>query len=185
MSDWPANALDPLELVTPWSLESIGVALGAIGSSSRIGTAVSAAYPAANTAYFYPFSMAAPALITKLVAYNGATASGNLDLGIYAEDGTRLVSAGSTAQAGTNTLQVVDITPDVLIGPGVFYFAIVLDNTTGTIFRCAVAGGPAQYVAMLGGAQMASAFPLPATATLASLATDTVLGVGAAMRVLV
>jgi hypothetical protein len=184
MSDWSANILNPLEFVTPWSLESIGIGLTFIGSLGRFSNVASAVYPAANTAYFYPFSIAAPSLITKLATSNGTTASGNLDIGLYAEDGTRLVSTGSTAQAGTSTLQVVDIT-DVLLGPGVFYLALAMDNTTGTIFRCAPGGGVTQYMQLLGIAQMASAFPLPDTATFAAMAADTILGVGAAMRVLV
>ena len=140
---------------------SIGLEIG----GSLVGTA-SATYPAASTAIFVPFSLPAPLTAAQLFTYNGATASGNIDVGLYAADGTRLVSSGSTAQAGTNTLQAFDIT-DTELGPGNYYLAIALDNTTGTLFRTVPA---ARYLAGVGCFQQASAFALPATATFATMA---------------
>jgi hypothetical protein len=57
-----------------------------------------------------------------MLVLNGATASGNMDVGIYDYAGTRLVSSGSTAQSGTSAFQDFDIT-DTLLGPGIFYLA--------------------------------------------------------------
>lgn len=65
---------------------------------------------------------------------NGAVANGNLDVGIYTDDGARLVSAGPTAQVGVNTYQVVNI-GDITLGPGFYYMAIAMDNIVGTIFQ--------------------------------------------------
>ena len=52
----------------------------------------------------------------------------NIDVGIYSADGTRIVSAGSTAQSGTEIAQNFAIA-DTLIGPGDFYLAMVMNGT--------------------------------------------------------
>ncbi len=135
-------------------------------ASGGAAVAASAVWPTANSALFVPFCVRQPRLVQRLWWYNGATASGNVDCGIYSADGTLLVSAGSTAQGTINVLQSVDIT-DTLIGPGQFYMALVMDNITGTMFR-ATSNSGARIIRLLGTAMMATAFPLPAVATLAS-----------------
>ena len=124
----------------------------------------STTWPTANKAFFLAWELLAPYTVRRLWVYNGAAVSGNLDVGLYSHDGTRLVSSGSTAQAGTNTLQLMDVT-DVLLAPGLYYLALCLDNTTG-----AVMSAPATLAnAARGGAQMLTAFPLPTVATLATV----------------
>ena len=124
------------------------------------------AWPTANRAFFFPFSLARPMLCAQLFNYNGGTASGNLDIGIYAEDGTRLHSTGSTAQSGTNALQVINPT-DKIIPAGQLFLALAMDGTTGT-----VAGtNPSLHTLRQAGALiMDTAFPLPAVATFAAWA---------------
>jgi hypothetical protein len=159
--DWPVRGAlsDFRMIVSPYSILSVG---GQAGGSFNVG---SAAWVAANTAIFIPFRLSSAMLMKLLFVYNGSSVSGNIDVGIYAKDGTKLVSSGSTAQAGTSAFQTFDIA-DTLIGPGVFYLAAVMDNGTGHTTRLTpgVAIGR-----LLGAAQMATAFPLPATATLAAL----------------
>lgn len=143
---------------------------GAMGTTTNMGTAgiPSTAWPLANVALFYPFSVVEPVTAVKLWVINGSTASGNLDLGIYSAAGTRLVSSGSTAQAGTTAIQIVDTT-DLLLLPNTYYYmAVAMDGTTATCraWNTTTAG---KYAAM-GMVQMASAFPLPATATFALMA---------------
>jgi hypothetical protein len=111
-----------------------------------------------------------------LYHYNGATAANNIDVGIYDAAGTRLVSAGSTAQAGTSDLQLFDVT-DTLLGPGLFYFAVSFDGTTGTVFRHVVSQNFGQALGVC--QQTASAHPLPATATFAANAFQIVPTCGA------
>jgi hypothetical protein len=104
---------------------------------------------------------------------NGTAVSGNIDVGIYIPDEnnpvtvTRLVSGGGKAQAGTSAKQSYDIT-DTVLGRGTYYFAMSLDNTTGTL------AGPnwasAFVAAGVGAAVVETAYPLPATATLATFA---------------
>lgn len=162
MSLFPALRLPPLVTITPFSLESAGVEWVAKGIS--LSGATSATWPAANRALFYPFTLSEPVIAVKLFVLNGATASGNIDAGIYDRTGNRIVSTGSTAQSGTSVIQEFDIT-DTLFGPGTFYLALVMNNTTGTTFRQTTSSGS---FASTGACQMASAFPLPATATFAN-----------------
>lgn len=172
--DWPIAPLPPRDLgnVSTLSLSSIG------GNGPGALTLSSLAWPTANRAVFVPFRISAPLLVRQLFVQNGSAVSGNIDLGVYDAVGTRIVSSGSTAQSGTSVLQVIDIT-DTQLGPGLFYFAVAIDNTTGTVTRISSAIAAAQ---MTGAVQMASAFPLPATATFAAIATGVVPVIGASGR---
>lgn len=153
--------------IHPFSPEAMS-GFAAVGGNA--GSWASATYPSANLALFYPFVLTEPATAVQLWAYNGATASGNLDLGIYNAAGAKLVSKGSTAQAGTNDLQRLDITDTVLPSGQVLYMAIAFDGTVGTLFRLPANTATTQLRA-LGMFEMAAAFPLPATATFAVVST--------------
>lgn len=151
-------------VINTLSKESIGSQLANCYPSS---TGVAAApHPSANRAIYVPFHLTESMTVYKMAIGNGATVSGNLDLGVYSEAGIKLVSSGSTPQAGTGTLQEVDIT-DTLLVPGRYYMAIALDNATGTYL--AFTDGTLSPYKLFGMAQQATAFPLPATATFASL----------------
>jgi hypothetical protein len=145
-----------------------------IGSAACLGETVnllntgpftSAVWPTTNLAIFVPFILAQHALATQMSHQNGAAVSGNVDVGIYDERGNRLISKGSTAQAGISSLQVHDITDTELV-PGVYFKAIAVDNTTATILRGGMNIQPARACGM---AQMATAFPLPNPATFAAI----------------
>lgn len=151
--------LPPPTVMNPWCAEASGNIYTKFANA--LTSTASAVWPTASLALFFPFQLFEPALATKMVVYNGAAVSGNVDAGIYDRVGTRLASSGSVAQAGINGTQELDFT-DVVIGPGVFYMALVLDNITGTFFRGASAGTSSMAYTM------ASAFALPATATFAS-----------------
>lgn len=129
---------------------------------------VGAGWPAANRAILIPFDISESYTVKKLGWINGATVSGNVDVGIYDTNLTRLVSAGSTAQGSISVVQEVDVT-DTTLPPGSYYMAMAMDNTTGRVLRSV-----ANHLdtASVGVAQMAAAFPLPATATLAEPVND-------------
>lgn len=166
MSDFPAQ-IDTLVSIYPDCPEA-SLAHANCTSNGFWTSAASAAWPAANRAIFYPFLLHVPTVLTKLWCLNGNTVSGNLDIGIYDVAGTKLVSTGSTAQSGTSALQTVTITA-LPLAPGTYYMAMAMDNTTGTLYRITT---PTVNLAIgLGWFQQATAFPLPATFTPASLAT--------------
>ena len=137
-----------------------GNSMGVIGSI----TLASATWTSANVAIYVPFSISSPRLIRKLFWQNGTAVSGNVDCGIYDSAGTKIVSTGSTAQSGTSAIQSVDIT-DTMLGPGQYFLALAMDNTTATTIRASI---NSVRVKMYGIFQQATAFPLPATATFAT-----------------
>lgn len=152
-------------VITPWHSNSLGPLLAAYAQAAP----TAGAWSVANEAYYYPFYVTIPSTVYKLFWHNGSTLSGNVDCGIYNDAGTRLVSAGSTAQAGVGATQVVDVT-DTELDSGRYYCALVLDNATGTVFRTQALTGI--YNNMTGIQFQGTAFPLPATATFATPATS-------------
>lgn len=154
------------------SEECVGIEVGALSGGTGPASAV---WPASNDAIFVPMYLNQAVLIQRLYVINGATASGNIDMGIYTEDGARITSIGSTAQSGTNVAQFFNIT-DLILGPGRYYLACAKDDTTGTVFRMNIS-----ILAMqkMGFAKMATAFALPATATFAAVTASYIPIVGA------
>lgn len=154
-----SSAFRPLPMLYSISSE----AMFDVSVTQQLIAAASATWPATDLAIYYPFRLGAPLTITLLWCWNGTAVSGNVDIGVYAADGTRIVSAGTTAQAGTSALQSFNVT-DTVIGPGDYYMALAFDNTTATVFRMNPAARILQGSGML---QQATAFALPATATFA------------------
>lgn len=156
MSEWPRNQEFNRILIASAGPESIGTELTACTHSAP----ASNTWPSANIAYFIPFVVYQPFIAVMMSIYNGVAVSGNVDVGIYDDQGNKIVSKGSTAQAGTSSIQKFDIT-DTTLRPGAYFMACVLDNTTGTNYRWTGQGVAAAY----GVYNMAAAFPLPTSAT--------------------
>lgn len=140
---------------------------GPLSAGTFMSAASSATYPAANRAIAIPFRTPDPFIVKQLYACNGATVSGNIDVGVYDLAGTRIISAGSTAQAGTSVLQVFDVT-DTLIGAGAYYIVVAMDNTTGTLFRQNHNTHQSKFFGMT---TVESSFSLPATLTFGTAAS--------------
>jgi len=160
LNQWPAYPLPPLPTIHQMSVESL-LNMSPVGLS----TLISGTLNLTNRAQFSPFRLQAPITVKRLFCANGTAVNGNIDLGIYAYDGTRIISTGSTAQAGTSVVQSITIA-DTLIGPGDFWFAFVMDNATGTVVRLNMSSTPGAKRA--GIMEKTSAFPLPATVTMAA-----------------
>lgn len=142
----------------------------AMGSIFMMGTAgpQSQTWPVANMMLGYPFSVSKPCTAVKLWVVNGSVAAGNFDLGIYDAAGKLLVSKGSTAQAGTTAIQIVDTT-DLGLVPGIqYYMGLAMDGVTATTRACNIATA-GKYAAM-GMVQVASNFPLVTGVTFALMA---------------
>ncbi len=125
-----------------------------------------AAWPSANLAIYVPFYLRAPMVLGSIWIMNGATVSGNQDLGIYTESGTNIISSGSVASAGTSAPQRFVLTTPIALNRGRYWLAAAKNDGTGTHFAWNTAS---TFVSrMLGCAQQATAFALPATATFAT-----------------
>jgi hypothetical protein len=154
-------------LLWPASPESLG---GAVGSWTNIHTAQP--WGTANLARYVPFVLDRPYHVAQLVWY--VNTANNCDVGIYTEGGTRLVSTGSTAAAGGGTFQTFNIT-DLELGPGRYFWATAADNG-GAQFGC---WQHTQHLAQGNGIyEETSAFPLPATATFATITSNIVPSAG-------
>ena len=148
-------------VVTPWSHPN---GFGFANNGAAETTCGGATWPANNDAIFVPVRVTERCLVKVLFAFNGGTASGNIDVGIYTPDGIRIVSVGGVAQSGTSAPQNFDIT-DTVLDVGDFLIALALSSTVGTVFRTATG---LEFVKGLGCYKVASAYPLPATVTLAT-----------------
>lgn len=176
MPDFPVSRDVDSLIICPASAQSLGREMNAMG----LGISA-AAWPTANKAIYVPFSVYETITVRKMFWENGGSVSGNVDVGIYDINWVRLVSSGSTAQAGTSAIQEVNIT-DTTLASGIYYLAMAMDNNTGQIGRW----GPTAAIGRgLGVSEEASAFPLPSTATLSALASGYLPGVFATLRVVV
>ncbi len=135
--------------------------------ANSFGAGASTAWPSANRAMFVPFWLPGPFVLASLFSYNGATATGNIDIGVYGVDGSLIASKGTTAQSGTSTLQILTITAKVLL-PGRYYMAISASSTSTTF----VSRTPATNLTVrMGLLQAASQVPLATGPTLATAAS--------------
>jgi len=148
--DWPRTNWVVPTVISTASRESIGQNF--VRSNPGSGT-----WPANNRALFVPIVLPGPVRVKRLFAVNGAAASGNIDMGLYRQDGVKIITAGSTMQTGTNQPQFFNIT-DTDLAPGRYYLAIALSSTVGTNYRW---NFPLGLMQLTGLAQMASAFALP------------------------
>lgn len=157
----------------------VGLDLSAVGA---VATATSTAWPAVNRALYLPLYIDRPGTVTKFWTLNGATAAGNVDIGLYDRNYNRLASTGAIAQSGTSVIQEYDVT-DFNIVAGVYFLGLAESLTTATFFM--VTSNVAGYFQAMGVTQQASALPLPNPAVPAAQITTFVPVAGIAFRTLV
>ena len=161
MADFPQISILPV--TTSGLTISVGNSLvGMLGP-----TPSSVAWPSANLALFVPVLVPQPVTVFRMTAGCGSGTGGNFDMGLYDSAGHLLVSSGATARSASSEVSV-DVT-DTRVGTGLFYLAL---STDGVAAMYAAQALGVQKCRLLGFLQMASAYPLPSTATFAKCATD-------------
>lgn len=131
-------------------------------------TSLASAVYTANLITYVPLILGESLTVAQFWWENGATAAGNTDVGIYAFDGaTKISSTGSTANSGTTTIQVVDVTDFTLQVNTRYWLALGCDSGTHTFAR-ATNGSTAVVYDFIGLRQQTSGWSsgLPSTATL-------------------
>jgi hypothetical protein len=113
-------------IISTLALESIGDVFSTFRSAPASSTQATA-----NLVRFVPFYITQPIVVVKLLHYNGSTAAGNTDIGIFDANGNRLVAGSNPAQSGTSAWQEHNIT-DTALNPGRYYVGLKNDGTTGT-----------------------------------------------------
>ena len=161
---------DPVVLST-MTVENMGMV------DSQGGNGASSAWPIAAKAYFVPVRLSQPRTYVKAWWINGATAAGNVDVGIYTLSGTtltRVVASTAEAQGTISTVQVAATFATTTIGPGLYYLAMSCSLATATVWRVSLS---APFMRGLGVFQAVSSHPLPTTATAAVISGTTTLPV--------
>lgn len=173
MSDFPTTLDYSHHVITSIHPESVGNDLSS-ANTSLAGTL----WVTANRAIYIPFRVGYPITIVKMFWINGTTVGTNhVDVGIYEQDGTRLVSSGSTLTAGASgNPQTVDTT-DVTLNPGLYYMAMVMDGGTDSL-HMTNAGTNVPIPQAVGIYEQATSFPLPSTATFATASMNVVPALG-------
>lgn len=176
MSDWPYGQFDSDTILSSVGPTSIVGDL-AVATSQAFNT--SAVWPAANRALFVPVWINRQATVYKM-SFVVATQSGNYDIGLYDEFGHRLVRA--TAAVPVAGIAIADVA-DTVIGPGVYFLALNIDNVVASVRRLAIGA----LVTQLSGCmqQAVGALTLPDPFTLAAMASAYVPVITAHLRVTV
>lgn len=162
MSDFPQIGVLP-QFLHPWTIYGPGPDL-----RLQASTVNPVAFTwVANSAVYIPMSVPWPYPVNRVWWVNGSTIGNNVDFGIYTPSGNKIFSTGSTAQSGTSVPQFVTPGTPFLLDPGNYYFAYACSGTTSTAFGTALS--TAGQSAMCGLYSQATALPLPASATFASM----------------
>lgn len=171
-------------ILTPFSPESLGMAMASLSAGTLFGTS-SGTWLSNNLALFYPFRLNTFETAYKLLFFVGSSSAGNIDVGIYDSQYNLIVSSGSTAMSATvNTVQEINIT-DTILPPGDYFIAAVCSSTSGTVFLVQPSSaGDEGVLAAIPIYEQASALPLPSTATpvLSTNSFPAVVSVGVQFR---
>jgi len=144
--------------IAPWSMTTdVGPFVQAAGG----GAPVSAAWPLANLALGYSFQVPERCIAYAAFYATGATAGGNLDIGIYDLAGAKIQTTGTQARVASAHTNI-DWT-DLTLEPGQYYAMMSADTTANYAGWVMTAG----MNEALGCVEMATAFVLPATITYA------------------
>lgn len=165
MGDWPRQpeVWGKFPAITPSSLWSLGSAIGGVTSSNP----TSQPWPAANRVILVPFRVPRIIVARQMSVGFGGTAGGNFSVGIVDRTGKAIYQSASTARAASSEVTVN--MPDTVLGPGVYYMALQLSDTS------TVMGHVAPQVGLLKalGVKQASpgVFPMSGDLTLETLAS--------------
>jgi hypothetical protein len=168
MSDFLAPLEDSDQAYGILTIGGAGSPVGEVAANSGTmwTTAGTSAWPSANLAVFAPVVVRRRVVVSAMAWWNGSGVSGNLDAGIYDRNRALLGHTGSTAQAGASALQSAAISGGpITLNPGLYYLALACDNITSPLPRASLS---IPLLQACGYQQMASAFPLPSTATFAN-----------------
>lgn len=120
----------PFHVCSMGRYNNLPEAIAILGS----GSITPAAWPANNLAVYMPISIPKAFTIARFMIANGSNITGNVDIGIYSDAGTRLLSTGSTVRANASAVQYIGVT-DTVFQAGSYYLALVGSSTTGTYLR--------------------------------------------------
>lgn len=149
---------DPFAPIYVPSLSGISWLSAIAGNNSGINNSLTWV---ANLAVYMPFFLPVPYTAKRFYVVNStSTTAQNLDIGIYSEDGIRIISTGSTAKTSGGGVQY--ITAAFYLTAGRYFFAYSNDSALASAVR---GGNAAIRFAQMAGVFEESVFPLPASMT--------------------
>jgi hypothetical protein len=93
-------------------------------------------WPTAFTILYYPFAIPFAYPVRRVFWMNGSTITANVAMGIMSGDGgARIYATASTAQSGASLPQYVTPSPDFILPPGDYYWALQVSAATASIIR--------------------------------------------------
>lgn len=162
MSDFPSAIDYSFPSISTVTTNSILLPILGVSNNSTTSTA----WTSANLAIYIPFTIAHPFTPSKMWWINGVTVgTNNVDVGIYDSQGNQLFHSGSTLTSGVSVSQSVSVS-SLTLQRGTYYFAMAMDGTTDVLAQISIG---AVFSRAFGVLQQATAFPLPATATFATM----------------
>lgn len=162
MTDFPGTPVTPLHISSMSSRYAAGRMARLLGG---LTSPAATTWGTANLAFFIPLQLPWPYLVRRFFWGNGS-AGGNMDVGVYTRGGKLLASTGAVAQTPLSDIQYAAPSGGaILLDPGEYLLAISNNGTTSRAWGAANVSSIEGR--MIGLYTMASAHPLPATATLA------------------
>ena len=126
------------------------------------GAPASVAHPAANLILYIPQYVSAPGLAQGVFWQNGTAVAGNVDVGLYDEDGNLLAHGGLTAAAGVSVPQYVAFASPVLLVTGRYYIAVTATSASQQFLAWGTSAAATNVNRMFGILEQAGAGVLPA-----------------------
>lgn len=146
-----------------FSLEMLGYELMAMGQPTMNSTTTTA-----DSVFHHPLLLSSPFTISQFFWVNGTAVNGTTDIGIYTDDGQRLlVSTGATSNVGTSAIQLVDITDFTLPPNRRLWLTLGTSSATQQYTRMVLTAPAADYAGIKTMASALSGGALPATVTFA------------------
>ena len=139
----PYYKLQPSSLIKTYAVE------GPTTSTSGVLTA--------NNIYLGTIQILYGVSLTGIRFYKGATAAGNVLVGLYDSSGNLLASSNSTALSGTFAVQSVPFTATYFANPGIYFLGFIPSTSSDTFALTASFG--------LSSTAAAGGFSLPSTVT--------------------
>lgn len=176
MGLWPVVGMPSPVFIATYGKYGIGIEAAAMS-----GTAA-ASITTANQARICPIYVPDSFIARKLFWFP-ASQTGNIDIGIYDENYSLIISSGSTPAGTTNVLAEYDIV-DTYLSRGIYHLAIAVD--TGVASGLFGFGPSLVPLTQINGvALMTSAFPLPNVFVPVKAANSPMYDIGISQRSLV
>jgi hypothetical protein len=155
--DFPGEWIQPLMISSLGRYSNFGLSYTALSAPTAPTSGVMQSVNGQTC--LIGFTLPGPYTIRAFWVYNGATVSGNIDLGIYVTNPgqttlSRILSTGATAQSGGSTVQTVTCTATRL-DRGTYYMALTASAAAATFTSIAptfaLAGGMGCHIATTAG----------------------------------